>query len=312
MATPESSVTDAGVNVSEIVEMKRLFISMSKMVDKLTGLLLLSLLLSLVLAVGAFYLWWRTPEVITWKEGADGKVLLAVNNRSYGEISSLSMSRQSETPAEKMFAAKELTRTLYAVNPETRQAALERVLNWFRDDSARSRDLFAKALKEVATDPNSCVAINLEKTQGWQSTFTVQETNTATDNPNLIRIVGTQRLRRTLLSPNTENRLLQAEIEMTKDSGLREENVMTGFVPTFIQCKVLQTSIENTSNAAGTSAAQPAPQLQQPQLQSGGASANSNNSATPNFGNNADNADRTAGERSTSVNSQGNNLPNNR
>ena len=245
----------------ESVEIKRLFISMSKMIERLTTILLLVLLLCVILSSGAFYLWWRTPEVITWKESVSGeKTLLTINNRAYGTIDNLSMAPQADSVGEKIFAAKELSRYLYAIEPDTRKVALERVLNWFRSDSSGARDLFAKALREVATTPNACVAINLERTQGWQSTFNVQEAAPSPENPNVIRVVGLQKLRRTLVSPNLEDRLLQAEIEIAKDSGLNENNLMTGYVPTSIRCQVLQTTVETSSASApapGTASVNP-------------------------------------------------------
>lgn len=223
-------------------EMRRLFGAQAALIYRLTSLLGLSLGIILILAVGCAYLWWRSPEVITWKESANGeKTLLTINNREYGDIQNLSMRPQGESAAEKIFAAKELTRLLYAIDPDTRQSALQRVFNWFPDDSARTRDAFAAALKQIGSDPNACIAVQLESNQKWQSVFTIQEAGVAQENPALVRILGTQRLRRTLMSNNVENRLLSIDMELIATGTRTEQNLMTGYEPKYIACKVLQT-----------------------------------------------------------------------
>lgn len=223
-------------------EMRRLFGAQAALIYRLTSLLGLSLGIILILAVGCAYLWWRSPEVITWKESANGeKTLLTINNREYGDIQNLSMRPQGESSAEKIFAAKELTRLLYAIDPDTRQSALQRVFNWFPDDSARTRDAFAAALKQIGSDPNACIAVQLESNQKWQSVFTIQEAGVAQENPALVRIFGTQRLRRTLMSNNVENRLLSIDMELIATGTRTEQNLMTGYEPKYIACKVLQT-----------------------------------------------------------------------
>lgn len=238
-------------------EMRRLFGSQAALIYRLTSLLGLSLLVILILALGCAYLWWRSPEVITWKESANGeKTLLTINNREYGDIQNLSMRPQRESSAEKIFAAKELTRLLYAIDPDTRQSALQRVFNWFPDDAARTRDAFAAALKQIGSDQNACIAVQLESNQKWQSVFTIQEAGVAQENPALVRILGTQRLRRTLMSNNVENRLLSIDMELIATGTRTEQNLMTGYEPKYIACKVLQTSAEQQETNANVSATQ--------------------------------------------------------
>ncbi len=229
-------------------EMRRLFNSQAALVMRLTSLLGLSLLVVLVLAIGCAYLWWRSPEVITWKEDTEGKTMLTVNNRSYGDVANLSMRPQGESQAEKIFAAKELTRLLYNINPDTRQSALQRVLDWFPQDAARTRDAFANALKQIGNDPNACVAVGLESSQKWQSTFTVQEAGVANENPALIRIIGVQRLRRAALSNDIENRLLAIDMELISTGNRTDNNFMTGYEPKYIMCKVLPSATAPAAN----------------------------------------------------------------
>lgn len=242
--------------VVEADEYKRLFLSLVSFTHKLTNLLLVVLLFSGVLLATCLFLWSRKPDVVTWVQNSDGKVLLTVNDKSYGDIQALvARGGQREVKEEKIFAAKELARIFGGVDQDTRPAALERIVNWFRNDAAKTRDRFARALKDEANNPGACVPVGLEKTQGWQGVFNINEASPTLDNPNMIRIVGTQNLRRTLLTSNLEKRLFEIDIEMTKE-GLTEQNLMTGYVPTFFQCKVLQTTIvENSSGEADLSSA---------------------------------------------------------
>lgn len=266
---PPANVSAAAPDtpLEQDAEMRRLFGSQAALIYRLTSLLGLSLVVILILALGCAYLWWRSPEVITWKESANGdKTLLTINNREYGDIQNLSMRPQGESAAEKIFAAKELTRLLYAIDPDTRQSALQRVFNWFPDDSARTRDAFAAALKQIGSDPNACIAVQLESNQKWQSVFSIQEAGVAQENPALVRIIGTQRLRRTLMSNDVENRLLSIDMELIATGTRTEQNLMTGYEPKYISCKVLQTSAAQTQGSNGnvSAAQQNAPVIAQP------------------------------------------------
>lgn len=278
-----SSAAAPDTPLEQDAEMRRLFGSQAALIYRLTSLLGLSLIVILILALGCAYLWWRSPEVITWKESASGdKTLLMINNREYGDIQNLSMRPQGESAAEKIFAAKELTRLLYAIDPDTRQSALQRVFNWFPDDAARTRDAFAAALKQIGSDPNACIAVQLESNQKWQSVFTIQEAGVAQENPALVRILGTQRLRRTLLSNNVENRLLSIDMELIATGTRTEQNLMTGYEPKYISCKVLQTQTSAESpqatngNVSATQSNVPVVTAQPPPA------ANSNTASSPN------------------------------
>lgn len=186
------------------------------------GLLVLS-------ALGNAYQYWRRPDRIV-VDRSSGQVLM-INDREYGETSSVKMMPDRPNDADKKYLVSEYTRLLYGVNPATRAADLKAALEMMVPQSAAR---FAAYLKEQHI-------LEQQRAESWQAVWTPQDTAIDRLDPYTLRVIGKQEITKVINNSVVhETKQLQLTVKLVADpSGRNDANRRMGFLVAAIDYKEL-------------------------------------------------------------------------
>jgi hypothetical protein len=191
--------------------------------------LLVVLCLLVLSAVGNAYQYWRRPDRIV-VDRSNGQVLM-INDREYGETSSVRMMPDRPNEADKKYLVSEYTRLLYGINPATRAADLKAALEMMVPQSAAR---FAAYLKDQHI-------LEQQRAESWQAVWTPQDTAIDRLDPYTLRLIGKQEITKVINnSVVSETKQLQLTVKLVADpAGRNDANRRMGFLVAAIDYKEL-------------------------------------------------------------------------
>lgn len=191
--------------------------------------LLVVLCLLVLSAVGNAYQYWRRPDRIV-VDRSNGQVLM-INDREYGETSSVRMMPDRPNEADKKYLVGEYTRLLYGINPTTRAADLKAALEMMVPQSAAR---FAAYLKDQHI-------LEQQRAESWQAVWTPQDTAIDRLDPYTLRLIGKQEITKVINnSVVSETKQLQLTVKLVADpAGRNDANRRMGFLVAAIDYKEL-------------------------------------------------------------------------
>ncbi|HRH40455.1 MAG TPA: hypothetical protein PKY82_02335 [Pyrinomonadaceae bacterium] len=176
------------------------------------------------------FLYLRKPDRIVIEKNANGEQVLLVNDRSFGDIKGLTIEPDRPTNAQKMLLAKDFAGLLFEVDLSTRQKAIKKALGMMPNASAQT--LFQYLKQNTSNAKNDAgVALTVEKTENWAAIFEIKDASLDSNNPNLINLIGTQKITKVIGgTPSEEERDLQLQLKVHPDANGRQDyNEQLGF-----------------------------------------------------------------------------------
>lgn len=203
----------------------------AKVAYSLVWIIFCSLFLIATLMGLCIFLFTRKPDRIVIEKDEKGEQVLLVNDRSFGNIKGLTIEPDRPTNAQKMLLAKDFASLLFEVDLSTRQKAIKKALGMMPNASAQA--LF-QHLKQNTSNPNNeaGVALTVEKSESWAAVFEIKDAALDTNNPNLINLIGTQKITKVMGGTTSDDtRDLQLQIKVHPDpNGRQDYNQQLGFL----------------------------------------------------------------------------------
>lgn len=202
----------------------------AKVAYSLIWIIFASLFINIVLVSSCIYLFVRKPERIVIQADAKGEQLLMVDDRNFGSIKNLTIEPDRPTNAQKILLAKNFAALLFEVDQSTRQKAIKKALGVMPSGSANA--LFQYLKNNTSNSKNEAgVALTTERSENWAATFETKEAFLDSNNPNVVTILGTQKITKVIGgTPTDDERNLQLQIQVHPDANGRQDyNEQLGF-----------------------------------------------------------------------------------
>ncbi len=181
--------------------------------------IMLALLLVASVAMNIYL--YRQGPMLVFKNPEDGRVL-QVNNTVFGSSDPIKYGADRLTDEDKLYAARQYTKYLYALDPATRAGDIEKALRMMVPQSA-------VALFQRMKEGNQLERQAQEK---WQGVWTPQVIRVNGSDPYKVDCIGTQEITRVVGSKAvTDSRQLAFTLKLVADPLRRaDRNERTGFV----------------------------------------------------------------------------------
>jgi hypothetical protein len=180
---------------------------------------LLALLLVVSLTFNV-YQYWRRPDRIV-VDRSSGRVLM-INDREYGATEAVSLGPDRLTNADKQYVAGEFVKSIYQIDPATRNKDVERALRMMVPNSALA---FAQHLKRNGI-------LDRQRAESHQAIWTPQDISVDQADPYTVRVIGKQEITKFISgTAQTETRQLSLTLKLVADPLRRaDRNLRSGFL----------------------------------------------------------------------------------
>jgi len=194
---------------------------------QLLSVLLITLALFVLSAVGNAWQYWRRPDRIV-VDRSSGRVLM-INNRQFGETDAVRMAPDHPGDNDKKYLVGEFVKSLYAINPTTRAPDIKAALEMMVPQSATR---FAAYLKEQHV-------LEQQRAESWQAVWTPQDVTVDRVDPYTVRVIGKQEITKVLNNQVVqETKQLQLTVKLAADpAGRTDQNKRMGFLVAAIDYK---------------------------------------------------------------------------
>ncbi|MCI0391698.1 MAG: hypothetical protein MOB07_23385 [Acidobacteria bacterium] len=194
---------------------------------QLLSVLLITLALFVLSAVGNAWQYWRRPDRIV-VDRSSGRVLM-INDRQFGETDAVKMTPDHPGDNDKKYLVGEFVKSLYAINPTTRAPDIKAALEMMVPQSATR---FAAYLKEQHV-------LEQQRAESWQAVWTPQDVTVDRVDPYTVRVIGKQEITKVLNNQVVqETKQLQLTVKLAADpAGRTDQNKRMGFLVAAIDYK---------------------------------------------------------------------------
>jgi hypothetical protein len=194
---------------------------------QLLSVLLITLALFILSAVGNAWQYWRRPDRIV-VDRSSGRVLM-INDRQFGETDAVKMAPDHPSDSDKKYLVNEFVKSLYAVNPTTRAPDIKAALEMMVPQSATR---FAAYLKEQHI-------LERQRVESWQAVWTPQDVTVDRVDPYIVRVIGKQEITKVVNNQVVqETKQLQLMVKLVADpAGRTDQNRRMGFLVAAIDYK---------------------------------------------------------------------------
>ena len=194
---------------------------------QLLSVLLITLALFVLSAVGNAWQYWRRPDRIV-VDRSSGRVLM-INDRQFGETDAVKIAPDHPGDNDKKYLVGEFVKSLYAINPTTRAPDIKAALEMMVPQSATR---LAAYLKEQHV-------LEQQRAESWQSIWTPQDVTVDRVDPYTVRVIGKQEITKVLNNQVVqETKQLQLTVKLAADpAGRTDQNMRMGFLVAAIDYK---------------------------------------------------------------------------
>lgn len=194
---------------------------------QLLSVLLITLALFVLSAVGNAWQYWRRPDRIV-VDRSSGRVLM-INDRQFGETDVVKMAPDHPGDSDKKYLVSEFVKSLYAINPTTRAQDIKAALEMMVPQSATR---FAAYLKEQHI-------LEQQRAESWQAVWTPQDITVDRVDPYTVRVIGKQEITKVINNQVVqETKQLQLTVKLAADpAGRTDQNKRMGFLVAAIDYK---------------------------------------------------------------------------
>lgn len=194
---------------------------------QLLSVLLITLALFVLSAIGNAWQYWRRPDRIV-VDRSSGRVVM-INDRQFGETDAVKMAPDHPSDSDKKYLVGEFVKSLYAVNPTTRAPDIKAALEMMVPQSATR---FAAYLKEQHV-------LERQRVESWQAVWTPQDVTVDRVDPYTVRVIGKQEITKVINNQVVqEAKQLQLTVKLVADpAGRTDQNRRMGFLVAAIDYK---------------------------------------------------------------------------
>ena len=184
-------------------------------------IMILVLALSLSAVTGlCFYQMLRSPDLITAVVTENGRRVVSLNDRQFGETEAVQLGKDNLSNDDKKYLVSEFTRLRYQIDPASRGKDVEKFLRLMVGKSAVA---YANKLKESQV-------LEVERAENWTSVWTPQSFKLDAADPNKIRVIGTQKITKILNGQASESTAqYEVTLKLTSDGTRSDANLRTGY-----------------------------------------------------------------------------------
>jgi hypothetical protein len=194
---------------------------------QLLSVLLITLALFVLSAVGNAWQYWRRPDRIV-VDRSSGRILM-INDRQFGETDAVKMAPDYPGDSDKKYLVGEFVKSLYAINPTTRAPDIKAALEMMVPQSATR---FAAYLKEQHV-------LEQQRAESWQAVWSPQDVTVDRVDPYTVRVIGKQEITKVINNQVVqETKQLQLTVKLAADpAGRTDQNKRMGFLVAAIDYK---------------------------------------------------------------------------
>lgn len=202
----------------------------AKITYSLIWAMICSLIIIILLLGVSGFLYLRKPDRVVIGVDSKGEQTLMINDREYGQIKNLALEPDRPTNGQKLLFAKEFTNALFEADTTNRQAKLKRALGMMANASAQTLFTYLKTNTSNLNN-NAGIALTVEKQENWATIFEIKEATIDSVNPNIINILGTQKITKVVNgNPSEDERNVQLRLNIHPDANGRQDyNLQLGF-----------------------------------------------------------------------------------
>lgn len=189
-----------------------------------------------VLVAANVYLAMRRPNLLTAVVTENGRRVVTINDRDYGNTEAVQLGPDRLSNEDKRYLVSECARALYGIDQASRGKDIERSLKMMVDGFAIN---YANWLKAEG-------GLEQQRREAWQAVWTEQENKVDPNDPYTLHIIGEQ-----LITKNINGQIKQVKVQhaldfkVVTDLPRSDRNLRTGFLIAFFGGKVIsETPVE--------------------------------------------------------------------